>query len=121
METGKEESSHPASFPRDLPRETRERIEGLRLEGVERRGSGSPSGSEIRDETEPKTKKLAARELLKWAALVAKAKVHGPWGGEERAWTATDEGIGGGAVHKEDVAQWLSDRYYRMRISHRVR
>lgn len=60
METGKGESS-PASFPRDLPRETRERIEGPRLEGVERRGSGSRSGSEIRDETEPKTKKLAAR------------------------------------------------------------
>jgi len=61
METGKGESS-PASFPRDLPRETRERIEGPRLEGVERHGSGSRrSGSEIRDETELKTKKLAAR------------------------------------------------------------
>lgn len=42
MEKGE---SSPASFPRDLPRETRERIEGPRLEGVERRGSGSRSGS----------------------------------------------------------------------------
>lgn len=33
--------SSPASFPRDLPRETRERIEGPRLEEAERRGSGS--------------------------------------------------------------------------------
>lgn len=59
---GEKGESLLASFLRDLPRETRERIKGPRLEGVERRGSRSRSGSEIRDETvEPKTKKPGAR------------------------------------------------------------
>lgn len=60
IETGKGESS-PASFPRDLAREPEKGLKARDWEGVERRGSGSRSGSEIRDETELKTKKLAAR------------------------------------------------------------
>lgn len=120
------------------------------MEGVERRGSGSRSGSEIRHKTESKTKKLR-REPLKWAVLVAKVQVHedrerkrkgdrGRKRGRERVRQkkkeeerrlgdlvkAEERGSRAArgwmeARYKEDVERWLSGGYYRMRISHRVR